>query len=97
MERVRLLPSILFVAILWFPSCSSAALTVGAWPDPRPFKGTGYDIGMITNPEDKLLGWAGPILGIVDLPFSFALDALLLPINLGQWLVWDESELKQDE
>ena len=97
MKRVRLLPSTFLVAILWFPSCSSAGLTIETWPDPLPFKGTACDIRMITNQGDRLLGWAGPVLGIVDLPFSFALDTVLVPINFIQWLTWDVPGMEQDE
>jgi len=48
---------------------------------------------MVADGKDQKLGWAVPILAIVDFPLSLGMDIVLLPVNLGQWIVWDGREL----
>jgi uncharacterized protein YceK len=65
-------------------SCSTCFYTEKTWPDPFPFKGTIVDLMVIpAEPDD--FGNLPNALAVLDLPFSFLADVVLLPVNFLQW------------
>jgi Protein of unknown function (DUF1375) len=67
----------------------------GSIPPPGVFKGTVFDAGCLAAPflNDPPLWWAVPF-GVVDLPFSFAVDTIIFPCDLADYIDRKKRESK---
>ena len=59
--------------------CGTIASSSRSWPAPDPMGGTREDLGELTYEHFHLFG---VLFAAIDLPFSFAADIVLLPVNL---------------
>ncbi len=78
------------VAVALLPGCASLMIRLDPDWSPRVYGGTVLDLGMITHPVHGLPEQELPfpgfalVFGLVDLPFSFVADTLLLPITIPE-------------
>ena len=96
MKRIRRVGTGCLAAVLLLPSCSSIGLTLATWPNPRAYKGTQYDISVVANGRDLFFGWFAPVIGAIDLPLSLVMDTVLLPVNLVQWALLEDTSDEGD-
>lgn len=92
----RLLMAACFVALACVPACGTAfsrgsGVAVGAYPF-QAVAIDGYFISKTFNQPEDFMGMTatGPLFllwGLVSLPVDLVIDAILLPIDLGAWML----------
>jgi len=90
----KILPGFVLSVILVFSlqSCATIEKLENHGLGSVPYQGTVEDLEMIGRGENETVGYFLVVFGLVDLPFSFIADTLLLPANLFHWLFLEDPE-----